>query len=93
MTSPKEINGTAVASAQPRPGLSCSSRGVGQQVPKPDQVVGGGDEEEVPLDPLTTAVPQLAQAADGLHPGEDLFDALPHMLTHGIARMSRRSDH
>ena len=34
-------------------------------------------------------MPELAQAADGLHPPEDLLHELPFPLTHVIARMPR----
>ena len=35
------------------------------------------------------AMPELAQAADGLHPAEDLFHEFSFPLTHVIARMPR----
>ena len=34
-------------------------------------------------------MPELAQAADGLHPAEDLFHEFSFPLTHVIARMPR----
>jgi hypothetical protein len=39
---------------------------------------------------LDTAMPELAQPADGLQPPKDLFDELPFALTDVIARMPRR---
>ena len=79
---PSLITGVPWAAARPRPVLAWPSRGLGRQVAEPDQVVGGGDEEELPLDPVAATVPQLAEAADGLHPPEDFFHALAHALTH-----------
>src|SRR4029453_13126261 len=63
---------------------SCRSR---QQGAQPYQVVGRRGERHDPIHPFAAAVPQLAQAADGLHPAEDLLDQLPFALTDPIARM------
>ena len=41
------------------------------QIPQPDQVIGGGGEGELPIHQGDAAMPELAQAADGLHPAED----------------------
>ena len=38
-------------------------------------------------------MPELAQAADGLHPAEDLFHEFSFPLTHVIARMCSCTDH
>ena len=59
------------------------------QIPQPDQVIGGGGEGELPIHQGDAAMPELAQAADGLHPAEDLFHEFSCPLTHVIARMPR----
>ena len=59
------------------------------QIPQPDQVIGGGGEGELPIHQGDAAMPELAQAADGLHPAEDLFHEFSFPLTHVIARMPR----
>jgi len=71
--------------------LAWPSRGLRLRIPEPDQVVGGRDEEEVPLDAISATVAQLAQVPDRLHPAEDLFDALAHPLTHSVPGMPRRA--
>ena len=38
------------------------------QIPQPDQGIGGGGEGELPIHQGDAAMPELAQAADGLHP-------------------------
>ena len=35
-------------------------------------------------------MPELTQAADGLHPAKDLFHEFPFPLTHVVARVPRR---
>ena len=62
------------------------------QIPQPDQVIGGGGEGELPIHQGDAAMPELAQAADGLHPAEDLFHEFSFPLTHVIARMPAWSD-
>src|SRR4030095_5786287 len=62
---------------------SCRSR---QQGAQSDPVVGRRGERHDPIHPFAAAVPQLAQAADGLHPAEDLLDQLPFALTDPVAR-------
>lgn len=42
--------------------------------------------------PFAAAVLQLTEATDGLHPGEDLFDALPRLLTVRLTRDRRGAD-
>ncbi len=82
------------AAAQPRSAESARGHAASAgKVAEPDEVVGRGDEEEVPLDAIAAAMPQLAQAADRLHPAEDLFDPFADALTHGVAgwRVVRRS--
>ena len=59
------------------------------QIPQPDQGIGGGGEGELPIHQGDAAMPELAQAADGLHPAEDLFHEFSFPLTHVIARMPR----
>ena len=46
-------------------------------------------EGKLPIYELDTAMPQLPQASDGLHPPKDLFHELPFPLTDVIARMPR----
>ena len=65
------------------------SRACQLQVPQPDQVIRRGGEGELPIHEGDAAMPELAQAADGLHPPEDLFHELPFPLTDVIARMPR----
>src|SRR5437588_9117610 len=63
-------------------------RGLGHEVPEPDQVVGGGGQigpELVALDPDVT---QLATPADHLQPAEDLLHPLTNTLAGGVAEMS-----
>ena len=68
--------------------LVISSGGNRQEVADPHQVVGGGSEGEHPTDPVNTSMPGLAQAADGLHPTEDLFHPFALDLTDGVTRMA-----
>ena len=65
------------------------SRACQLQVPQPDQVIRRGGEGELPIHEGDAAMPELAQAADGLHPPEDLLHELPFPLTDVIARMRR----
>ena len=60
-----------------------------QQVTHSYQVVDSGGEGKHPTDPVRPSMPGLAQAADGLHPAEDLFHAFALDLTNGITRMAR----
>src|SRR5260370_42657227 len=48
-------------------------------------------EDEGPVDARATAMPQLAQHADGLHPAEALLDQLPLLLADRVARMAGRA--
>ena len=59
-----------------------------QEVAHPHQVVGGGREGKYPTDPVRAPMPGLAQAADGLHPTEDLFHPFALDLTDGVTRMA-----
>ena len=52
-------------------------------------MIGGGGEGELPIHQGDAAMPELAQAADGLHPAEDLFHEFSFPLTHVLARMPR----
>ena len=54
-----------------------------------DQVIGRGGEGELPIHEGDAAMPELAQAPDGLHPSKDLFHEFPFPLTDVIARMPR----
>ena len=60
-----------------------------QERPQADQVVRRGREGHDPVDEFTPAVPQLPQAADGLHPAKHLFDQFALALADGIARVPR----
>ena len=51
-------------------------------MPQPDQVIGGGGAGELPIHQGDAAMPELAQAADGLPPAEDLFHECSFPLTH-----------
>src|SRR5271165_2430134 len=53
-----------------------------------DQIVGSGCEHEEPFDQGATAMPGLAQAADGLDPAEWFFDPLALDGTDAIAGMA-----
>ena len=59
------------------------------QIPQPDHVIRRRGEGQLPIDELDTAMPQLPQATDGLHPPKDLFHELSFPLTDVIARMPR----
>src|SRR5712671_2823446 len=59
------------------------------QVPQPNEVVRGDGEGEHPRHALATAMTELPQAADRLQPTEDLFYALPLLLTDLVPRMTR----
>ena len=48
-----------------------------------------GSEGHAPVSELATAMPQLPQAADGLHPAEHLLDEFASLLTGGIAGVAR----
>jgi hypothetical protein len=66
--------------------VSCWS---GQQPCDSEQIVGGADQIGVDLYPLAATVARFTQAADGLHPAEDLLDPLAYRLTHRVAGMTR----
>ena len=72
------------------PGSVVTSGRAGGQRLHSDEIVRGRGEDEDPVHSGDAAVTQLPEQADGLHPPEDLFDALPNPLTHRIARMLRR---
>src|SRR4051812_39475527 len=59
--------------------------------PHPDQVVGGGREQKLPVHPTSTPVAELAQPADRLHPAEDLLDPFPRALADRVAQMTCRA--
>src|SRR5262245_66693936 len=62
-----------------------SRRGHPRQVTNADQVVYRHGEGEHPPHPAQPPVPHLPTQAHRLGPAEDLLDALPTLLTHGIA--------
>src|SRR5512145_2128378 len=64
------------------------SRGRLQQIPHPDEVVRRRAEEEDPVHQGGTAVVELPKWPDGLQPPEDLLDAFPAPLTHGVTRVA-----
>src|ERR1700687_3511753 len=59
------------------------------QVPQSDQVVRCDREGEHPFHAVQASMPKLPEAAHGLQPTEDLFHALPLLLTDLIAGVSR----
>src|SRR5688500_2671666 len=74
-----------------RPGaVSLCSRRPREQRAQADQVVGGRCEGDDPVDERTAAMAELAQAAHGLQPAEDLLNQLPFPLAGRVARMPRR---
>ena len=54
-----------------------------------EQVVGGSHQIGMQLGAVEAAIASTAQAADGLHPAEDLFDPLAYPLAHRVAGMTR----
>ena len=54
-----------------------------------EQVVGGSYEIGMQLGTVEAPITSTAQAADGLHPAEDLLDPLAYRLTHRVAGMTR----
>src|SRR5581483_12470408 len=67
----------------------CASRGRVQR-PHPDQVVGRGGEEKLPVHARPATVAEFAQPADRLHPAEDFLDAFARDLADGVAGVTRR---
>src|SRR5882724_12512217 len=59
------------------------------QVPHAHQVVGRAGKREDPIDFQRSAMPHLAQQRNGLQPAKAFFDALPLLLTAGIALAQR----
>jgi len=59
------------------------------QVPHAHQVVGRVGEREDPIDFQRSAMPNFAQQRNGLQPAKTFFDALPLLLTDGIALLPR----
>src|ERR1019366_6914595 len=54
-----------------------------------DQVVRRSGEEKLPIHASPSAMPELAQSADGLHPAEDFFNAFTRPLTDVVAGVPR----
>src|SRR6266850_5693399 len=65
------------------------SRGPREQGAQADQVVRRGGEGDDPIDEFATAMPELAQTADGLQPAKDLLDQFPFLLADRVAGMPR----
>src|SRR5918911_959578 len=61
------------------------------QAAEADEVVGGGDEVAGQAGAGDAPVAGPAEAADGLHPAEDLLDPLPDPLADGIAGVAGRA--
>src|SRR5437773_481305 len=74
-----------VARAETVPG---HSYGLGREVTDAHQVVGGEGQRKHPVHAPGAAVPRLAHEPHRLQPAEDLLDALPAALAHGVARMA-----
>src|SRR5712692_3287759 len=70
-----------------RPALHCRNCG---EVPHAHQVVGRTSEAEDPVHFADPTMPYLPQQRDRFQPAEAFFDALPLLLTEGIAGMMRR---
>src|SRR5438445_11291516 len=64
---------------------------LGEQSPQPDQVVGRRMKGKDPIDERTTAMMELAQQADGLHPPKRLLDQFPFPLTDLVPGMPSRA--
>src|SRR3990170_4006199 len=67
----------------------CWSRGPRHQGAQADQVISSRRERDDPIDARPAAMAQLAQAADGFHPAEDLLDQFPFPLADGIPPVAR----
>src|SRR5450631_3158756 len=75
-----------------RPGNSRQARSCGGfQCAHADQVVRGRGEEKLPIHASPSAMAELAEPPDGLHPTEDFFDAFAQTLTDVVARVPRRA--
>jgi len=72
--------------------VPASSRWPRRQHPPTHQVVRRRREGHDPIDFAPTAMPQLSQQPDGLHPPEGLFDLLATALTERIPGMARGPD-
>src|SRR4030095_2850106 len=68
--------------------VAALSRRLRQQRAHADQIKHRGREDEGPVASRVSAVPQLAQQTDGLHPAEALLDQIPLLLTDRVARMA-----
>src|SRR3954454_12010720 len=55
-----------------------------------DQVIGGADEIAREGGAVESSEASPTEAADGLHPAEDLLDPLADTLADGVAGMARR---
>src|ERR1700690_1672045 len=69
------------------PGLLCRNR-PGHQVSHAPQVVGRASEGKQPVHHQGSAMTYLAQQGNRLQPAKTFFDALPFLLTDGVARVS-----
>ena len=61
------------------------------QISHANQIVGGAREGEDPIHLPYAPMAQLAQQRNGLQPAEAFFDALPFLLTDGVAWVPSRS--
>src|SRR4029077_4336829 len=68
--------------------LQTDSLCCGQNFRDANEIVGGGCQHKEPLHQVTTAMACLAQAADGLHPAERLFDPVALDRADAIAVMA-----
>src|SRR4029077_4459270 len=68
--------------------LQTDSLCCGQNFRDANEIVGGGCQHKEPLHQVTTAMACLAQAADGLHPAERLFDPFALDRADAIAVMA-----
>src|SRR5688572_11441845 len=64
------------------------SRRPREQRAQADQVVRRGREGDDPIDAFAAAMPELAQAADGLQPAKHLLDQLPLLLADRVAGLT-----
>ena len=61
-----------------------------EQAAETNQIVRSGRKGHDPIDQFATSMPQLAQAAHGLHPPKHLFDQLALALANRVSGVARR---
>src|SRR5947209_18890684 len=69
----------------------CGTNCQREQVPHPDQVIGGGREGENPSNTEDTTMSRLAQQGHRFDPAKHFLDALPFAHADLIAVMARRA--